>query len=395
MTITAVFCSNMKYLNPYCWLEGWKLFFDWLSICIKPTYSSRVESSIKGYAERFGCSCDVYEAVTKDGFVLVIQNIYPSKITKQEKTQRTAVILQHGLLQNSEVFVTNEEHSLAFYLANKGYDVWLGNNRGNTGNIYLDSSTEQYWDWCLDDLAKYDFPTTVEFVTSKISHSRLVFIGHSQGYAQAFAGVCINPQLASKLKLLVGLAPPIFVRSPSNFALDYMKSASSPVYFQLFGKTMFIPALMWVQNLLPSNVFSVMAYGMFHYLFGWGDSRWDKTRKFKYFQCTPTLTSSKLVHHWFKILREGQLVGFGDTKEDAECYSPDRQIACPIALFYGDKDSVVDAQRLLAASSQHKLQAAVKFEGFEHMDLIWSKDAHTEVYPHIHNLIQSAVIQSV
>jgi len=395
LTICAIIYSNLKYFHPYFWSEGWKLFFDWIVISFQPTPTSKVEKSIQSYAEKCGCNCDVYEAITKDGFVLIIQNIYPSKITQQEKNQRTAVILQHGLLQNSEVFVTNEEHSLAFYLANLGYDVWLGNNRGNSRHVDLEDSCEEYWDWSLDDLAKFDFPTIVEFVISKISHSRVVYVGHSQGYAQAFAGVCLNPQLASKLKLLVGLAPPVFVRSPSNFALNWMKSASSDTYFGFFGKTMFIPALKWIQNILPANVFCILAYGMFNYLFDWGDSQWNKSRKFKYFQCTPTLTSSKLIFHWFKILKAGQLVGFSDSKEDEQCYSPDNEIVCPIALFYGDKDSVVDADRLLASSSKHNIQAAIKFEGFEHMDLIWAKNAHEKVYPHLHHVIQSAVVQSM
>jgi hypothetical protein len=41
------------------------------------------------------------------------------------------VFMQHGMFSSSEVFILNGEKSSAFQIANAGYDVWLGNNRGN------------------------------------------------------------------------------------------------------------------------------------------------------------------------------------------------------------------------------------------------------------------------
>ena len=38
----------------------------------------------------------------------------------------------HGLLGSSDTFIINDEDkALAFVLANRCYDVWIGNNRGN------------------------------------------------------------------------------------------------------------------------------------------------------------------------------------------------------------------------------------------------------------------------
>ena len=49
-----------------------------------------------------------------------------------QKGQAPAVLLQHGLFSSSDTWITNfATKAPAFVFANNGYDVWLGNNRGN------------------------------------------------------------------------------------------------------------------------------------------------------------------------------------------------------------------------------------------------------------------------
>ena len=60
------------------------------------------------------------------------------RIVDKENTNenKPVVYLQHGLMSNSDIFVSNTpSNSLAFILARKGYDVWLGNTRGTIHSL--------------------------------------------------------------------------------------------------------------------------------------------------------------------------------------------------------------------------------------------------------------------
>ena len=54
---------------------------------------------------------------------------------KNRAPNKPVVFLQHGLLSNSYSWVANSKESPAFQFVKAGYDVWLGNNRGNSHSI--------------------------------------------------------------------------------------------------------------------------------------------------------------------------------------------------------------------------------------------------------------------
>ena len=78
-------------------------------------------------------------------------------------------------MQSSGAFCVNDESSLAFYLCKRGYDVWLGNNRGyfKPEHKTLHSSDPKFWAWNLRDMACFDLPALVAFIRQQTQRKKV------------------------------------------------------------------------------------------------------------------------------------------------------------------------------------------------------------------------------
>ena len=87
-----------------------------------------------------------------------------NKVANMQRGDAPAVLLQHGLFSSDDTWISNfASKAPAFVFANNGYDVWLGNSRGNKysripGRLDPDSQKKEYFDYSFQDLGEYDLP---------------------------------------------------------------------------------------------------------------------------------------------------------------------------------------------------------------------------------------------
>ncbi|ENN82477.1 hypothetical protein D910_01498, partial [Dendroctonus ponderosae] len=133
--------------------------------------------------------------------------------------KRPAVLLLHGLLASSADFVSARNQSLAFQLVDKGYDVWLGNNRGNTysrNHIMLDPNEDKsFWNFSFHETGMYDLPAMIDHIIQKSQVSKVTFIGISQGCTSYMVLSSLKPEYNEKI-LLANLVAPVTTFYPTK-----------------------------------------------------------------------------------------------------------------------------------------------------------------------------------
>jgi len=165
---------------------------------------------------KYGYKAEEFTVYTEDNYVLKVHNIKKSDTSPDAPV----VFLQHGIFSCSEFWFKHLENSPAFILVNQGYNVFIGNSRGNKysdSHKFLDSTTDkkQFNDFSFYELGKYDAPAQIDFVLRHTNKEKLVYIGHSQGTTQMFSALAEgHGNLQDKISHFIALAPAV------NFKFD-------------------------------------------------------------------------------------------------------------------------------------------------------------------------------
>ncbi|KAK3622646.1 cholesterol esterase [Elasticomyces elasticus] len=360
--------------------------------------------------ELFGYYAEEHIVQTGDGYLLGVHRLGWRRGEEEKRVnagpgsiQKKVVYLHHGLLMNSEVWVclTEEQRCLPFVLVEQGYDVWLGNNRGNKyskKSLHSTPTSPEFWNFSMDQFAFHDIPDSIDYILSTTGQSNLSYIGFSQGTAQAFATLSIHPTLNAKINVFVALAPALAPPGLASGIVASLCKSNPSILFLAFGRRAILgSATMW-QALLYPGIFAWFIDKCLLYLFNWRTLNITAHQKLAAYPHLYSFTSTKSVVHWFQIIRNGTFQMYDDevstplaVGNGSQYYKvakfPTRNIKTPIVLVYGGSDSLVDIKLMLKELPRHTVAKGI--QKYEHLDLLWASDVDELVFPHVLEALDS------
>lgn len=120
---------------------------------------------------------------TSDGWTMPIRH-YPGP--------GAPVVLVHGMSATHRNWDFRPEVSLAAYLQEEGWDVWVPELRGDPGAQH--PSRRAYLAFDFDDHADYDVPAMVDRVLEVTGERQVYWVGHSMGGMLLYAALADRPE---------------------------------------------------------------------------------------------------------------------------------------------------------------------------------------------------------
>lgn len=355
----------------------------------------------------WGYPGEEHTAETSDGYQIKIHRI-PYGNGQQPGGNRPVIFLQHGLECSSTNWLTNLPNEAAgFVFADAGFDVWMGNVRGNTyglKNINFSIKDHRFWEFSWDEMAAFDLDATINLALSVSNASQLYYMGHSQGTLTAFAKFSSDIEFGKKIKKLFALGPVATVKHIKG-ALSYLALFTRELEFllNLIGYDQFLPNNK-IMDLLAklfcggSTIGGEVCEDILFLVAGPNSHQTNQSRIPVYIGHTPAGTSSQNVIHFLQMVNSGlfQKYNFGENgnlKNYGQPHPPVYDLTkmqVPTALFWGDLDWLADPQDIKNSIIPYiqNLIGNYEYSDFNHLDFIWGLNAASQVYDKVIQIIR-------
>ncbi|CAH1989668.1 unnamed protein product [Acanthoscelides obtectus] len=354
--------------------------------------------------ERNGYKAENHYTTTSDGYILNLHRIPEGKTGR--KNNKVA-FLQHGILASSSDWViSGSGKSLGYALADEGYDVWMGNNRGNMysrNHTKLDPDKDlKFWDFSWHEIGTTDLPAMIDYVLNQTGVESLYYVGHSQGTTVFYVFASERPDYQKKVKAHVSLAP-----------IGYMGHATSPVirlagmlvkagemFYAVAGQQEVLPRQGFIGHLseilcAPGNKLTLLlCENLVFTLTGFNPEQTNTSLLPDIMAHAPAGCSTKQMLHYGQELGTGHFrqydYGMVNNLRKYKSIHPPRyymkNIKIPMYLIYSRNDwisSETDTRKLCTEIGSSCKAFLISDKSFNHLDFVYGIYTDTLVNPKV------------
>jgi len=334
---------------------------------------------------------------TEDGYILQLHRIpYGRECGPAEG--KKVIWLQHGLLcDSSNYVVAGPEKSLAYLLADKCYDVWMGNARGNTYSkkhvsLPTTPNSEEFWAFSWNEMGRFDLPANFDYVLALTGTDGLYYVGHSMGTTMFFVCMAERPEYNSKIKLMSALAPVAFTEHMiSPIALIAPFEGQIEWLLRMLGANEFLPSSEFMDFIgrtvcRSESPIQAICSNVLFLAMGYNVDQMDTELLPVLLGHLPAGASARSLVHYAQGVNSGKFrkYNYPTKAKNMEMYGQETppeydisKITAPIALYWGENDWLgvkSDVYRLaeLLPNLQRKYRAA--HDKFNHIDFLTAID---------------------
>ncbi|CAG0923224.1 unnamed protein product [Notodromas monacha] len=359
-----------------------------------------------------GYPSEIHDVITEDGYILQMHRIPYGLANGSGPGQghKTPVYLQHGLLCSSADWVISGPGAgLAYILADHGYDVWMGNVRGNTyskKHETLSPTKEAFWNFSWDQHGLFDVPAQMDAISGTTGQRKMFYIGHSMGTTMFWVLSNVRPEYKDRILAMFALAPVAQVhhmRSPVALLAPFVDEIK--FLLRVFGDYDFLPHARWL-TIFGRYVCRIRALdkrvceNFIFLICGYDSLNLNVTLLPLILGHAPAGTSTRTVIHYAQEVnaKKFQHYDFGKigNLENYGTLSPPEysieSVTSPVIAFWGNNDWLaepVDVEWLTTRLPNLIKSIRVPFDKFNHLDFLWGIDAPQLVYDPILEMMQA------
>ncbi|XP_053607517.1 lipase 3-like [Plodia interpunctella] len=343
--------------------------------------------------QKYGYGVEEHQVTTSDGYILDIFRV---------PGNGPVVFIMHGLICSSDDFVsTGPEHGLPYLLADLGYDVWLGNARGNKHgrkHVTMSPNSAEFWEFSFDEIGRYDLTAMIDYVLEETNQRKLVYIGHSQGTTSFFVMTSEYPEYNDKISVMIALSAVAYLSHQRNVLLTSLSTIYKPLYvigqniglYEILADNETTKAFTSTFCGTPTLAY-IICNNLLFLVFGPDYAQINATVLPVIYGHFPGGAALKQFAHYGQEIITGKFNQFdrgfvGNINKYGTPVPPDyylEKVTSKVVILYSDNDYLSTAQdrsKLTARLPNVIGNYRIPFAKFSHSDFIFAKDVRKLVY---------------